>query len=668
MKLNISRKIALLVGGIVLIVAISIGLASIILSRNAIIPQIEESLANIADEGAKRLETIILSQSQILDEVANNYHIQSMDMDNQMAYLSGVSERLGYEDMAIVLPNGEAKYAISGKMHKLDNQEYIKKALEGRSNYSDVEIDDETNEAIIMFASPIIVNDKIQGVLIGRRAASVLSDITDQLGLSNRGYAFIMGSNSTIYAHPNRGLVTDRENPLIHIDTDGPLKEFGLTLQEHGLDYREVIKYKYNGEIRMTAMAPIGESGWTLAIGNFENDVLRDFKKLKNYVFFATVLFLGLGIFAGNKLGKLISDPIEHIHSTIEKMSRYDLTHGETHFRTLKIARRHDEVGGISKGVEAMRDNITELIKVVSESTKSVATAANELYITAEQSATSANDVARAIDDIAKGATDQATETSRGSDSIINLSNLIVKEQENILQLNTSADDVNRYKDEGLEAIKELNEANVESSKAAEGILKMIKDTSESTEKIEIASSMIQSISEQTNLLALNASIEAARAGEHGRGFAVVAKEIGTLAVQSNKFTEEIDLIINELSSKVEDSLHMINAVEEVMGIQMASVKNTNAKFEGISDSIENMKLAINDLNEGSHIMEEHKESIISIIENLSAISEENAAGTQEAAASVEEQTTSIDGIAKSSDGLKTLALDLKREIDKFKF
>ncbi len=79
----------------------------------------------------------------------------------------------------------------------------------------------------------------------------------------------------------------------------------------------------------------------------------------------------------------------------------------------------------------------------------------------------------------------------------------------------------------------------------------------------------VKVIADQTNLLALNAAIEAARAGDAGRGFAVVADEVRKLSKRSDRFNDEIRLVIGE-------SIKAIHSARQAMA-RLASQDVTTA-------------------------------------------------------------------------------------------
>lgn len=352
-----------------------------------------------------------------------------------------------------------------------------------------------------------------------------------------------------------------------------------------------------------------------------------------------------------------------NLKSSIETMASGDFTVDIDE----KLLKKNNELGQISLALNAMKESIRNLTNNVLNTSQMVAASSEELTATSQEASLAADEVAKVIENIAQGSVDQAKDTEQGASLILELGDLVVENRDATTSLNNSTENVNKLKDEGLVEIEKLVEDTKLSNDASRQIHEVIINTHERAKGIADASEMIGNIADQTNLLALNAAIEAARAGEAGQGFAVVADEIRNLAEDSNNFTKEIQNIINELMSQTSIAVETMKEMERIALTQTESVKMSSDKLHGIALAIEDMREIINLVTVSSEQMEDKKEHIVVIIENLSAVSQENATGSEQASASVEQQTASMGEIANSSEELAKIAEELNVQVSRFK-
>lgn len=666
MRLSLSKRIALLVGGLILTVALSLGYTALKLSTDSLLKQTEEALSMSAHSGIQIVEAVIEKDLGVLLELANRQEVKTMDWETQRKSMASDASSMGFLEIGVVTADGIAHYVSDDSTADLGDRDYIKKAFQGQANISNVLISRATNQAVMMFAAPIKMDNKVVGVLLARKDGTALSEITEHLGFGENGYSFILGMDGTLYAHDNKDYVMEQRNIIAEIETDGEMKPVGLAFKALGMGNSGVITYDFLGSKRIMGVEPIPGTGWILAVGAYESEALAGLVRMQSGIFYGSIAILILGIAFAMLLGRSISRPIVEYSKIIDRLANYDLSFDENS-KAIKYLKRKDEIGIIGNSLAAMQKNLIELIRQITNISQQVASSSEELTATSQESATASEEVARAIEDIAKGATEQAKDTENGAVHIEELGRLIERNRSDVTNLTGAADEINRLKDEGLETIKVLVEKTIASGGAAKEVNEIIINTNESAGKIQNASEMIRSIASQTNLLALNAAIEAARAGDAGKGFAVVAQEIRKLAEESNRFTEEISAIIQELSQKTGIAVKTMQEVGVIVQSQAESVEMTNNKFAGIAHSIENMKELIVNIDESEALMEAKKSEVIHVIQNLSAISQENAATTEEASASIEEQTASIAEIANASESLAQLANEMQESVIKFK-
>jgi methyl-accepting chemotaxis protein len=275
------------------------------------------------------------------------------------------------------------------------------------------------------------------------------------------------------------------------------------------------------------------------------------------------ILIMGAAIFALLRLlSHIVERPVAGLLAAVAPLADGDFS------RPVKI-QAVGEVAQIANAIEAIRAQVSGVLKELSGTVAVVHDAAGGL---ATRAAT-----------LASGSQEQAASLEETAASLRAMTDTVRSNAEHSQEAKRIASHTRDQAEVGGEAVQAA-------VVAMSGI-------TEASRRIADISTTIDEIAFQTNLLALNAAVEAARAGEQGRGFAVVAGEVRTLAQRSAEAARQIKSLIGESLNRVDEGAQLVSLSGESLQRIGASVTRVAEVIARISEACNEQSQEIDVVN-----------------------------------------------------------------------
>ena len=621
-----------------------------------------EMLATATKYGSD-IETFITKEVAYANMLSETIALSDLSDDKLYKELIAITDK-NSEILAAFVGFDDKRY-LSGDQLPVDKdydpreRDWYKDAMEYDHPYVSIPYEDASSgETVITVSTQIKKDDKTIGVLGIDIYMKDIKELINGIKLYDTGFAYVIDSEGYIVSYKDY----EPSEELSKIEDGSKADLVDPILEGEDKTFYSV----EDGVKRVNSKYDIIGTDWTLVVSVPESEVMSDVQKLSLFMIglgaFFFVLILGLLLW----IIKSITSPIAALGKDMEKLADYDFSE-EVKAGISKNSGRKDEIGSISRGTEKVVERLRDIVLNIREVSGHIHDVSDEIADNAKSTAKASDELTKAVDGISIGAMHQAEDMQRGTKAMQSMGEALRANEESMVELNQSSDGVYDAKEKGISAIKDLINTTAKVEESALKVSEVIERTDEGAKKIDEASTMIKSIAGQTNLLALNAAIEAARAGEAGKGFAVVADEIRKLAEQTDKFTEEIVVVVRNLSERTREAVDIMEEVKTVIGDQVNCVDETEKQFVYISDEIDVTKTIIGKLNDSEKELEDARGELSEIVEGLAAVSEENAAATEECLASVEEQAASTSIIESSAERLPEMAKGLEEAVQKFK-
>lgn len=619
--MKLSTKISIVFSLTIIILVYIIGTEACLYSYSSTISLVEKNSRSSAKTTARDIEALLQNYKNIAKASGSNITlIGNVPNEVRVKKVEQLAKQYGFTSGNLLNKKG-----VSIKDGTdFSDRDYVKAALNGKTNISDVTLSKYTNTYGISIAAPLISSGRIIGVVYYRADVDFMNDIVKHISVGQGSYAYILDENNNVIAHKNeKYIMNDKYKEMIPKDIKNCISSQNGSMT-----------CSYGGDKYICGYSKIDKTAnWRVVIASpesaYNSDILRFVKKLV----ISDIIALIAAIIVALIIARVISRPIVRVKNLLSALAQGDLS------VQLNDTKNKDELGILQNSAVSLNRMLSDMLTqsgdvlskmaaydLTSEDMREYPGKFNEL-------AASINSIKAILSNMILNIQNSSVNVDGGSKQLAEAASMLSEGtmaqasslQKLVTDVENVAQNINANSDKTIfvnESLGNLDSEIKDGNQKMQELSNVVRTVEEMSEDIKKIVNTIDGIAFQTNILALNASVEAARAGESGRGFAVVAQEIGTLATKSSDASKKT-------AELIEKCIKGIESAKEYADITSDSL----AKIVSDSNNIAN---AFDEMSKANEIQAKNANDIRNEIENISQVVQSNTATAQQTAASTE--------------------------------
>ena len=619
--MKLSTKISIVFSLTIIILVYIIGTEACLYSYSSTISLVEKNSRSSAKTTARDIEALLQNYKNIAKASGSDMTlIGNIPNEVRMKKVEQLAKQYGFTSGNLLDKKG-----VSIKDGTdFSDRDYVKAALNGKTNISDVTLSKYTNTYGISIAAPLISSGRIIGVVYYRADVDFMNDIVKHISVGQGSYAYILDENNNVIAHKNeKYIMNDKYKEMIPKDIKNCISSQNGSMT-----------CAYGGDKYICGYSKIDKTAnWRVVIASpesaYNSDILRFVKKLV----ISDIIALIAAIIVALIIARVISRPIVRVKNLLSALAQGDLS------VQLNDTKNKDELGILQNSAVSLNRMLSDMLTqsgdvlskmaaydLTSEDMREYPGKFNEL-------AASINSIKAILSNMILNIQNSSVNVDGGSKQLAEAASMLSEGtmaqasslQKLVTDVENVAQNINANSDKTIfvnESLGNLDSEIKDGNQKMQELSNVVRTVEEMSEDIKKIVNTIDGIAFQTKILALNASVEAARAGESGRGFAVVAQEIGTLATKSSDASKKT-------AELIEKCIKGIESAKEYADITSDSL----AKIVSDSNNIAN---AFDEMSKANEIQAKNANDIRNEIENISQVVQSNTATAQQTAASTE--------------------------------